>query len=73
MRNVPDDLYRALVAKAKQERRSIAQQAIVLLRDLLLQENQMQEKADLLKKIAARKPFISEHDFTEIIRQDRER
>lgn len=76
VRDVPDDVYKKLAERAKQEHRSIPQQAIVLLRDSLEQKNNAKEKRQAtLDRIQATTKSMapSAPDPAQMIRNDRER
>ncbi len=72
VRNVPDDLYAALVRQAEQNRRSLQQQVLVLLergRDLGAAESPL-ETAQRIRAQLAGRPL---GDTVAEIRADRER
>ena len=76
IRNLPDELYRALVRKAEQERRSVSQQAIVTLADGLDREVDPHERRRAaLRRAALVDPKATRHliDPAKLIREDRRR
>ena len=76
VRNFPDDVYEALKALAKRERRSVSQQVIVLLKNVLEeQEERKIQRLELLERLLEEPP-ISTTGFpspADLIREDRER
>ncbi len=75
VRDVPEHIYEQLVARAKRERRSISQQAVVSLAEGLGAELDPREKRRRLFERAAKlgrpkRPYTSPEV---LIRQDRER
>lgn len=76
--NVPEDLYEALRARAKEARTSISAEVLALLRASVPTKAELARRRQMLKRIAglrARKspapgPFPSTE---ELLRQDRER
>jgi plasmid stability protein len=76
IRNLPDDLYRTLVRKAEEERRSLSQQAIVVLAKGLEAESDPKARLrDALRRAAAIDPKRTRHllDPVKLIREDRDR
>lgn len=79
VRDFPEDLYRALEARAKEERRSISQQTIVLLDNELGSDssNKARRKKILneLESFHDAHPHITSNlpSAAELIREDRER
>ena len=73
VRNVPDDLYERLRARAKSEGRSLSAEAIDLLREALGGERKsMKEFLDAIDRIRWRRaPGMP--TTTELIREDRDR
>jgi plasmid stability protein len=76
IRNLPDELYQALVRKAAEERRSLSQQAIVVLSKGL--EADSDPKARLRRALAQAKRLNagrgkSLSDPVKLIREDRDR
>ncbi len=76
--NVPDDLYEALRAQAKQDRKSIAAEVIEVLELHFPTKAELRRRHALYKKILryqAQKPLTpGPHPSTEeMIREDRER
>ena len=74
MRNVPNDLYEALVKLARAERRSISQQAIVLLEQALedLASNKERRQV-LLNKIQERALPETSSQPVNLLAEDRSR
>ena len=76
VRNFPDDMYDELAKYAKNEHRSIAQQAVVLLRSALGEQDKLKKKRqDLLNSMIKEEPVISGNHPSpaDLIREDRER
>jgi plasmid stability protein len=76
IRNLPEDLYRTLVRKAAEERRSLSQQAIVVLSKGLGDEIDPKARLrDALHRAAAIDPKKTRHllDPVKLIREDRDR
>jgi len=75
VRDLPEDVYIKLRMLAKEENRSIAQQAVVLLKQSLgLHKNNKLRRQALLEKLVAKKyPDVVEIDVVELIRADGER
>lgn len=76
IRDMPDDLYESLRLKAEEDHRSLAQQAVVLLREALKAggRDSSRRQAALLKirssKVETKSKDIS---ITELIQEDRRR
>ena len=76
IRNLPDDLYQALVRKAEEERRSVSQQAIVeLSRNLQLAIDAKAKRKRILAEIRKSHPGLGRRlpDPVKLIREDRDR
>lgn len=75
IRDLPEDVYTRLCLIAKAENRSIAQQAIVLLKESLnLHASNTLRRKTLLQKIANSKYNNNENiDTVKLIREDRDR
>jgi hypothetical protein len=80
VRGCPEDIYAQIAQIAKKERRTIAQQTIVLLLRGLGQEQSNKERRRMvLERIAAykipeaKRKAIDKMDFTKLIREDRNR
>jgi len=75
VRDLPEDIYIKLNMIANKEKRSIAQQTIVLLKESLgLHINNKLRRKALLEKLNEKKyPENIEIDQVELIREDRER
>ena len=71
VRDLPKELYDKLVASASAERRSIAQQAIVLLERALQMEEFKLRRAEVLNRLMSR-PKLPEFDPATLIREDRD-
>jgi plasmid stability protein len=77
VRNMPTDLYSALSIKAERERRSVAQETIVLLREALKTPANHQERlATIFRTVNANPPQKLGHetdlDPVDLVRQDRD-
>ena len=76
IRDFPASLHSQLAERAKQERRTIAQQATVLLAQALSTASHQERRGAILSKISKRRPVL---DFSKIpapedlIREDRNR
>ncbi len=74
MRDLPDELYEKLKAKAKAERRSIMQQALVILENALNHDEQMTRRQQAVRKMMGLKVDLSDKlDIVNLVREDRER
>jgi hypothetical protein len=76
VRNVPENIYNALVEQARSERRSLAQQAIlVLARGLNVEADNRARRREVLRKIREmdKTPYKDLTDPVKLIREDRER
>jgi len=76
VRNFPDDKYAAICAMAKEERRTIAQQTILLIENGLECKgvNSERRQRAIERTIARKTPdFIKDVDYAALIREDRER
>lgn len=75
IRDVPKAIHEKLLKKAKEERRSLSQQALYLLEKILEQEdNQKTRRKLLIARLQDRKPIdLSLTDPTELVRTDRGR
>jgi len=76
IRNLPDDLYQALVRRAEEERRSLSQQAIVTLTvGLDTVENDKARRARVLAEIRRHHAGVGKGltNPAKLIRQDRDR
>jgi hypothetical protein len=74
MRNVPLELYELLSKLAKDERRSISQQAIVLLEQALGDlDIKKTRRMALLEKISKRETLKVKTSPADLLRQDRDR
>lgn len=76
IRNLPDDLYQALVQKAAQERRSVSQQAIVMLsNEMASGETDKARRARILAEIRSHHPGRGKtlSNPAKLIREDRDR
>lgn len=72
IRDLPDDVYRALLARARREGRSLAQQALHELRKLVEVQAE-QRRRELLESLRGRAPAATDlDDPVELIREDRE-
>ena len=76
IRDMPDDLYESLKIKAEKDHRSLAQQAVVLLREALKQAGRDSSRRMVaIKKIQSSKVKTRSNDIsiTELIQEDRKR
>jgi len=76
VRDVPEPIYRRLVEKAKEERRSLAQQTVeVLARGLQMESDAKARRKAVLQAIDASAPprKLKLSDPVKLIREDRQR
>ncbi len=78
VRNVPDDLYKALRNRAKANRRSIAAEVLVLLQENVPTEKELRARRAMLRGIIRSREKQSETpgpfpSAEEMIREDRKR
>ncbi|MEQ8713754.1 MAG: hypothetical protein RIC80_12110 [Cyclobacteriaceae bacterium] len=74
MRDLPDELYEKLKVRAKEERRSIMQQAVVLLEEALSEDhNKTRRKRAIQAMIDSKVDLKKPDDIVAMIREDRER
>ena len=76
IRNLDQGIYDTIVALAKEENRSIAQQTVVLLRSALkidARKVQLRDALEALKGIQIKKPRRRFPTSEELIREDRDR
>ena len=76
IRNMKQDMYDAIVALAREENRSIVQQAVVLLRSALnidAKKIQLRAALDDIKSIQIKEPRRRFPTSEELIREDRDR
>ncbi|MDR0958912.1 MAG: hypothetical protein LBM23_00880 [Propionibacteriaceae bacterium] len=78
VRNMPDDLYDVLSATAERERRSVAQETIVLLRSSLMRPISQQERVQAIFREVNESPPTPLRDDpypdpVALIREDRDR
>ena len=74
IRNMPKKLHDLLAQKAKKEKRSMSQQALVILENALIQETESKlRRRELIEKI---KEYQIDHESlsnpTELLRKDRD-
>lgn len=76
VRNFPEDMYEELALHAKSERRSISQQAVVMLISALGEQGSLKRKRqELLNGLLEEEPVIT-GDYpspADLIREDRDR
>ncbi len=76
IRDVPNEVMVVLKRLAEDERRSISQQALLILERSLIQQKQAKEKTrkaiEELKKLSRKHP-LKEESFVKWIREDRNR
>lgn len=74
LRNVPDDLYDEIARRAKNEDRTIPQQALNILRDNVISvKEHMERRRQVFERNKDRKWPPITFDVVEEIRKDRER
>jgi len=76
VRDCPEDIYKKIAIVAKQQKRTVAQQIVVLLEKSLGQDqSNMERRKQLLDKIKARHiaEEVKEIDEVALIREDRDR
>lgn len=74
MRDLPDELYEKLKVKAKEERRSIMQQAVVILEEALGEDqNKSRRKRAIQKMLDSQVDLKKPVDLVAMVREDRER
>ncbi|HTZ98242.1 MAG TPA: hypothetical protein VMB18_17695 [Terriglobales bacterium] len=76
--NVPDDLYEALRSRARQHRKSIAAEVVLLLQENVVTEGELKARQQFLrqvKSLQSRRPLNKGHfpSTEELQRQDRQR
>jgi plasmid stability protein len=76
--NVPDDLYEALRSRARQHRRSIAAEVVLLLQENVVTEGELKARQQFLrqvKSLQSRRSLNKGHfpSTEELQRQDRQR
>ena len=76
VRDCPEDIYKKIAGVAKRQKRTIAQQVIVMLEKCLGQEeSNIEKRKRLLSKIGSRQisEDIKKLDAVALIREDRDR
>ncbi len=76
IRELPEALYRILSAKARRERRSLAQQAVVELErlaDVDARDRRLHTLDELRERIATEGELRVSRDPVDVVREDRER
>lgn len=74
IRNLPDDVYQALAYRAERAHRSLAQQAVVELRDAMADTGQRQRILEqVARRIAAHGALEPRRKPEDLVRDDRER
>lgn len=76
IRNLPDDVYQALLLRARRENRSLAQQAVVELRrvpELARRETRRQVVEELREELRERGVRTLSRPPEDLIREDRDR
>lgn len=74
MRDLPDELYEKLKIRARAERRSITQQAVVILEETLSEDHNKARRKHALEKLHdIRAEFKKPADLVHMLRDDRER
>jgi len=75
IRDLPDDVYQALAFRAEREHRSLAQQAIVELRQIpeLMARQRREQVVEQIRQTLAGPPRVLEPPPEALVREDRER
>ena len=76
IRDLPDAIYRVLSLKARRERRSLAQQAVIELErmsDINVQNRRLEALSDLRERIRREGEKHVSRSPADIVREDRER
>lgn len=76
IKDIPQELYNKLADSAEMNKRSLTQQAIILLEEALDVDLKKMNKKDALQRIRALQPYfkgVSIEDVVESIREDRDR
>lgn len=80
IRDLPQDIYDNLVALAEENRRSLTQEAIILLQKSIESTKSSKERAELkqenlnkFKEIRKGLPVMTDEDIVDLIREDRDR
>jgi len=73
VRNIPDDLYEALKARAEAEGRSLSAQTVAILKRALA--DQLVDRAEVARRIAARRRSagVMTRSAKDLVREDRDR
>lgn len=73
VRNIPDDLYEALEARAEAEGRSLSAQTVAILKRALA--DQLVDRAGVVRRIAARRKSagVMTRSAKDLVREDRDR
>ncbi len=73
VRNIPDDLYEALKARAEAEGRSLSAQTVAILKRALA--DQLVDRAGVARRIAARRKSagVMTRSAKDLVREDRDR
>lgn len=73
VRNIPDDLYEALKARAEAEGRSLSAQTVAILKRALA--DQLVDRAGVARRIAARRRSagVMTRSAKDLVREDRDR
>ncbi len=76
VRDCPEDIYKKIAISAKKEKRTIAQQVLVILeKGLAMEQSNLLKRESILEKISQTKPgkFLNQVDDVQLIREDRDR
>ncbi|MFZ1788631.1 MAG: TraY domain-containing protein [Saprospiraceae bacterium] len=76
IRDLPQDIYDKLVESAEQNRRSLTQEAVTILENVLIKEKYLIEKSKTLAELKSMAPLfkgISIDDIVAMVREDRDR
>jgi len=72
VRNIPDDLYEALMARAEAEGRSLSAQTVAILKRALA--DQLVDRAGVARRIARRRSAgVMTRSAKDLVREDRDR
>ncbi len=76
IRDIPQDIYDKLVESAEKNRRSLTQEAVTILENVLVHEDSKTRKTNALKRLERMKHHfkgLSTDDIVAIVREDRDR
>jgi plasmid stability protein len=76
IRDLPQDIYDRLIESAEKNRRSLTQEAVIILENVLVHEDSKTRKLNALKRLESMKHHfngISTDDIVVMVREDRDR